>query len=387
MNLIEKPWFFASYFFVNKNLIEIFDKDNLDTFYVSLQYYTLVFMNICFIMYPWSEVDPATDTTLRLIHESVNRGHHVALTSSHNLTVRKSSAYSFCKYIQPTEKPIKSTESFYKKIQFKEQMLPLSGFDVIFIRSNPPIDPNMLSFLDSVKEDTFIINSVEGIRKASNKIYSAAFGEEFDDIIPATHVSKNKDYLKKVIQESESDKMILKPLNGHGGSGVIILEKNADKNINSLLDFYIDGKHETHYVILQDYVPGAEKGDVRVLLLNGEPIGAMKRVPKEGDARSNVHAGGTVEKHVLTRHEKKICQLLGPKLVEDGLYFVGLDIINGQVIEINVCAPGGIARINRLNKTRLQVKVLNFLEEIFARKEKAIAKKANLRKIIEDMRN
>lgn len=343
-------------------------------------------MNICFIMYPWSEIDPPTDTTLRLIHESVNRGHHVALTSSHNLTVRNNAAYSFCRYIKPLEKPIKATETFYKKAEFKEQMLPLSGFDVIFIRSNPPIDPNMLSFLDSVKEDTFIINSVEGIRKASNKIYSAAFGEEFEDIIPATHVSKNKEYLKRMIHESETDKMILKPLDGHGGSGVIILEKNADKNINSLLDFYIDGKHESHYVILQDYVPGADKGDVRVLMLNGEPIGAMKRVPKDGDARSNVHAGGTVEKHILTKQEKKICQLLGPKLVEDGLYFVGLDIINGQVIEINVCAPGGIARINKLNKVRLQTKVIDFIEDLIHKKEKAITKKANLRKIIQEMR-
>jgi glutathione synthase len=341
-------------------------------------------MNICFIMYPWNEVEPENDTTLRIIHESYIRGHKVALTSSHNLTIRNSSAYSFCRLLNIADKEIKSVEAFYKKATFNEKLLPLNGFDIIFIRQNPPLEANTLSFLDSVKDHTLIVNSVEGLRKASNKIYTAAFGEEFKDIIPTTHVSKNKEYLKRMIKESPNDKMILKPLIGHGGSGVIILEKNADKNINSLLDFYIDGKHESHYVILQDYVSGAEKGDVRVLMLNGEAIGAMKRIPHPDDARSNVHVGGTVEKHVLTKQEKLICQAIGPRLVKDGLYFVGLDIINGKLIEINVCAPGGIARINRLNKVKLQVKVLDFVEKLVNEKEKLFNEKASMRKFIQD---
>lgn len=342
-------------------------------------------MNICFIMYPWQEIDAENDSTLRIIHESALRGHRVAITSAHNLTVRNSKAYSFCKVINPSEKPHKKAESFYKKTTFTEKLLPLNGFDIIFIRQNPPIEASTLSFLDSVKDHTLIINSVEGLRKASNKIYTAAFGEEFDAFIPKTHVSKNKEYLKRVIKESEHDKMILKPLNGHGGSGVIILEKNADKNINSLLDFYIDGKNESHYVILQDYVPGADKGDVRIMMLNGEAIGAMKRVPHPDDSRSNVHVGGTVEKHVLTKEEKAICKAIGPKLVQDGLYFVGLDVINGKIIEINVCAPGGIARINRLNKTKLQVKVLDFAEKMVKQHEKILEEKASLRRMIEDI--
>lgn len=342
-------------------------------------------MNICFIMYPWQEVEAENDTTLRIIHESIQRGHRVALTSENNLTVRHSKAFSFCKLINPTHKPIKSVESFYKKTTFTEKLLPLSGFDIIFIRQNPPLEYNTLSFLDSVKDHVLIINSLDGLRKASNKIYTASFGEEFPEIIPLTHISKNKEYLKRVIKESKNDKMILKPLIGHGGSGVIILEKNADKNINSLLDFYIDGKQESHYVILQDYVPGAEKGDVRVLMLNGEPIGAMKRVPHPDDARSNIHVGGTVEKHVLTKEEKMICKAIGPRLVADGLYFVGLDIINGKLIEINVCAPGGIARINRLNKVKLQTKVLDFAEKMVIQQEKILAEKDILRKMIEEI--
>ena len=138
------------------------------------------------------------------------------------------------------------------------------------------------------------------------------------------------------IQESNKDKMILKPLDGYGGSGVILLETKAEKSINSLLDFYINGqqKNQPKYVILQEYVEGADDGDVRVLMLNGKAIGAMKRIPAANEARANVSTGGTAVKHVLSKQEKLICELVGPKLVADGLYFVGLDIINGKLIEI-----------------------------------------------------
>ena len=130
---------------------------------------------------------------------------------------------------------------------------------MIFMRANPPLDTLVLNFLDSVKNDVFIINNVEGLREANNKVYTAAFYDPNNEIIPATHVSKNKAYLKKIIQESESKKMIMKPLNGYGGSGVIVLEKAARSNISSLLDFYIDGKNgDTNYVIIQDHVEGAE---------------------------------------------------------------------------------------------------------------------------------
>src|SRR5690606_22274469 len=129
---------------------------------------------------------------------------------------------------------------------------------------------------------------------------------------PATHVSKNKEYLKRVIRESAQEKMILKPLDGMGGRGVIVVEKSALQNITSLLDFYISSNDgQSNYVILQEYIEGAEYGDVRVLMLNGEPIGAMKRVPADGDHRSNVSAGGSVKRHTLSKQEKYMCQIIG----------------------------------------------------------------------------
>ncbi|HZW62247.1 MAG TPA: glutathione synthase [Flavobacteriaceae bacterium] len=344
-------------------------------------------MNVCFIMYPWKEIDPENDTTLALIKECVKRKHGVAMCTPANLTIRNSVTNAFCTVIKRMDKTPNTLRSFYNKAELREEMLPLAGFDAIVMRANPPLDPIMLNFLDSVKNDVFIMNSLEGIREANNKLYTAAFGDAHSNIIPSTHVSKNKKYLIKQIKESKSNKMILKPLNGFGGSGVILIEKSAMSSINSLLDFYItnpDGS--SNYVILQDYIDGADKGDVRILILNGEPIGAMKRVPGNEDHRSNVTAGGTVQKHTLTQAEKNLCKQIGPKLVKDGLYFVGIDVIGGKLVEVNVMSPGGITYINKVYKpkTKVEEKVIDFLESKVLDKLQAFNRRSRLRKTVED---
>lgn len=336
-------------------------------------------------MYPWEQIDPENDTSLALIKECVKRGHGVALCAPANLTIRNSVTNAFCTVIGRMEKVPSGLKSFYKKAELREEMLPLAGFDVIFMRANPPLDPLMLNFLDSVKEDVFIMNSLRGMREANNKLYTAAFGDSHSNIIPSTHVSKNKEYLIKQIKESEADKMILKPLNGFGGSGVILIEKSAMTSINSLLDFYIFNSDGTsNYVILQDYIEGADQGDVRILLLNGEPIGAMKRIPGTDDHRSNVSAGGSIAKHTLTKEEKALCKQIGPKLVNDGLYFVGIDVIGGKLVEVNVMSPGGITYINRVYKAKLQVKVIDFVEAKVLDKLQAFNRRARLRKTVEE---
>jgi len=317
------------------------------------------------LMYPWETIkNPDNDTSVAFIHECVKRGHGVAICTPANLTIRNSVTSAFCTVINRMETVPSTLKSFHKKATIREEMLPLAGFDVIFMRAEPPMDPLMLNFLDSVKDDVFIMNAIEGMRVANNKLYTAVFDDPNNEIIPVTHVSKNKDYLIKTIEESKADKMILKPLNGFGGSGVILIEKSAMGNINSLLDFYLQNAiGGSDYVILQEYIAGAEKGDVRVLLLNGKPIGAMKRIPGDKDHRSNVSAGGSIAKHVLTKAEARLCEKIGPKLVKDGLYFVGIDIISEKLVEVNVMSPGGVTYMNKVYRTRLQEKVIDFLEE------------------------
>jgi len=320
-------------------------------------------------MYPWEKIDPKQDSSLRIIHECVKRGHHVSLTTPSNLTIRDSLTMSFCKTFEKG-KVTNNMISFYDKSKFQTELLSLRDFDVIFMRANPPLDPLVLNFLDSIKDDVFIINNINGLREANNKIYTASYYDPERELIPATHVSKNIDYLMRVIKESDADKMILKPLDGYGGSGVIVIEKSAMQNVKSLLDFYVNrDRGVSNYVILQDYVEGAEKGDVRVLMLNGKPIGALRRVPSASDVRSNISAGGTVEKYKLTKADKILCDKVGEKLVRDGILYAGLDIIGGKLIEVNVLSPGTIKDINKLNGVKLQEKIVDYLEQVVKTRE------------------
>lgn len=334
-------------------------------------------------MYPWDRILPDTDSTLRLIHESASKGLTVALTTPHSLTVRDSVPHAFCNVLKKSEKVSGNISAFYRHAEFKRCKLPLAGFDVIIMRANPPLDTLALNFLDSVRNDAFIMNDLDGLRIANNKLYTASFSGEAARFIPSTHVSKSREYLEQVLDESAAPKMIMKPLNGYGGQGVIVVEKRARQNFRSLLEFYIGGD-TGNYVILQEYIEGAQEGDVRILMLNGEPIGAMKRVPSENDIRSNIHAGGSEVKHSLNKEEKQLCKAIGPQLVRDGLYFAGLDVINGKLIEVNVLSPGGIARINKLNRSKLQKPILDFIENVVSARELVVERKNTFRKVIED---
>lgn len=343
-------------------------------------------MKICFLMYPWEEIKKL-DSTLRLLHECVKRGHFVAMTTPERLGIRDSVTMANCQIFEKGQKVSTSMSAFYKNAKKSWKNVPLAGFDAVFMRANPPMDPLVLNFLDSIKDDVFVMNAVKGLREANNKIYTAAYYDPNHELIPTTHVSKDVDYLRQIIEESDKDQMIMKPLDGFGGRGVIIVEKSASKNIKSLLDFYVNNPNpsgKSQYVILQEYIPGAEKGDVRVLMLNGEPIGSIRRVPSSGDVRSNVSAGGSVEKYKLTKEEVQFCRKIGEKLVRDGLYFTGLDIIEGKLIEVNVMSPGALTEYNQMNKTKLQEPIIDYIEKRVLQKNMAIKRKSDLDSMLED---
>jgi glutathione synthase len=334
-------------------------------------------MNICFIINHWDKMVPETESTLRIIHEAFKRNHNVGILYTTNLTIRNNETYGFIKMINKMDNISDNMVTFYKKVQFKEQMLPLKGFDVVFLRKNPPLDNLLLNFLDSINDDVFIVNNIHGIRKANNKLYTTTFHDPDNEYIPKTYVSKNIDYLKRIVAESEHEKMILKPVDGYGGSGVIIIEKTATQNLNSLLDFYINTDKGKKYVMLQEYIEGAENGDVRVMILNGNVIGAYRRVPNKGDIRSNIHAGGSAEKYTLTADEMSVCKTIAKKLKDDGIYFAGIDLINKKLLEVNVQSPGGIVNINKFNKVKLQRDVIDFVEDVVRDKENQLKEKSH----------
>lgn len=343
-------------------------------------------MRVAFIIEHWNNLEPLKSTTLAVIKECMQRGHNVAVLYTHDLTVRNNTVLGFAKMLKFEGKIPDSVTTFYKKTTYDIKLTALHAFDCIMIRKDPPISPLVFNFLDSIKNETVIINDVDGIRKANNKLYTTTFHDPENAFLPKTHVSGSKKYIKKIIEESTEEKMILKPLDGSGGRGVIVLEKNAMSNINSLLDFYIDDSGE-NYVILQEYIKGAENGDVRVMMLNGKAIGAYHRKPAEGEHRANIQTGGSAHKYDLTESQKKICSKVGKKLVEDGIFFAGLDMIGDKILEVNVLNPGGITNINRLNKLKLHKNVVDFLEEKVHEKAEKRAELEYLLKKLNNLRN
>ncbi len=342
-------------------------------------------MNIGFIFEDWNTITPAKNSTVRIIKECLERGHKVSILYPSNLTVRNNVTHGYVKRILPMDKIPDNILQFYKKVKFEQKMMPLHGLDAIMVRRDPPIDAMVYNFLDSVKSEVVIINDIDGIRKANNKLYTTTFNDPSNSFLPITHVSKNKEYIRQMIDEMPGDKVILKPLNASGGHGVIVLEKNAQTSINSILDFYIHTQ-EKSYVIVQEYIEGAEEGDVRVLMLNGKFIGAYNRKPPEGDVRANIQVGGTAHKYKMTDSQMAICRKIGPKLAADGLYFVGVDMIGDKILEVNVLNPGGITNINALNKLKLHKNVVDFIEEKVNEKEEKRAELEFLLKRLSEFR-
>lgn len=329
-------------------------------------------MNVGFIMYNWKEISPELDSTLRLIHECVVRKFKVSLLYPSEMAIRRTTVCSFCHVVDYKEDYSSEMVEFYNQVTITKEFHPMNIHDVIFLRDNPPLDNHVLNFLDTLDGSTLFINSISGLRKANNKIYPATLSNLYNSEdkskqwIPLTTVSRNKEYLKQVIEEYDRDKFILKPMDGYGGSGVILLDKSSKTshyNINSLLDFYIDSSGKNKYIILQEYIESELKGDIRIIMLNGEPIGSMRRVPASDDHRSNVHAGGHCVPHKLSSSELELCAAVGPELVKDGLFLVGLDLMGGKLIEVNVCSPGGFAEINDDSDTPIQVKIIDFALE------------------------
>jgi len=320
-------------------------------------------MKIAFVMDPLEKINPVWETTSFLMYECNQRGHDIFFLESNDFYIKSNNVMARMRYVS-TDKNL-SIEAYWDKIKDesrKEERIfdNVKELNVIFTRKNPPLDYRMVSYLRLVKDDVFVINDVDGLVRANNKLYML----NFPDIIPETHVSKDPQRLRKVIDDFGGD-MIMKPLDSFGGHGVIKISKRDPENLNSLITFYINEElpySERKSVIVQEYLSRPERGDKRILLLNGEIIGAMRRIPKKGEVRANIHASAGFSKCKVTETDKKVCKKLRPQLMEDGLYFVGVDVIGSKVLEINCISPGGIPRINMLYKLKLEKTVIDFLE-------------------------
>lgn len=217
----------------------------------------------------------------------------------------------------------------------------LSEMDVILLRQDPPFDMNYITtthLLERIHPKTLVVNDPAWVRNSPEKI----FVTEFPDLMPETLITKD---LQEVLKfRREFGDIIIKPLYGNGGAGVFHLTSD-DRNLTSLLEMFEHMYREPF--IAQRYLKDVRSGDKRIILIDGEPVGAINRVPAESDARSNMHVGGRAEATELTTREKEICARIGPSLKERGFILVGIDVIGDYMTEINVTSPTGIREIKR----------------------------------------
>jgi len=234
----------------------------------------------------------------------------------------------------------------------------VADVDAVLIRKDPPFDTTYLHLtqtLDLIKHRTLVVNDPAGLRAANEKLFALRFSRW----MPRTIVTKSTRAILQFVEEV-GGRAVLKPLDGAGGSGVVALT-TGDKNNRALIDLLTHEGHEP--AMVQEFQADVVTGDKRVLLLDGEPLGVILRVPQADDIRANIHVGGRVEATELTPHEAELVADVGPALVENGLFFVGLDLIGGRLIEVNVTSPTGIQELGRLTSTQPERTFVEWLEQ------------------------
>jgi len=322
-------------------------------------------MIIAFLMDRLESINPLNETTSHLMYECNQRGHTVFFMEPHDIYIRKNEVVARMRNITvPTDLSMKRYWRSLINCLKKDELIfeSITDLDALFLRKNPPLNYQSMEFLDPMSDRVFMINSTSGQILANSKLYTLNFPE----IIPETHISRDPTRLKKIIDDF-GGAMVVKPLQRYGGEGVIKVSVRDRENLNSLINYYVrayEAYPNREPIMVQEYLDTVQhEGDVRVLVLNGEIIGAMRRRPREGEFRTNIHAGAKAYKHEIKPQEEKICQAIKDRLIEDGLYFVGIDIIGDKLVEINCVSPGGIPRINRLNKVKLENRVIDFIEQ------------------------
>ena len=232
----------------------------------------------------------------------------------------------------------------------------LQDFDVVLMRQDPPFDMAYITathILEKICEKTLVVNNPISVRNSPEKI----FVTKFPELMPPTIISKNVDSLTSF--RAKYKDLIIKPLFGNGGAGVFHIGPK-DENFYSLLEFFFATYREP--LIAQRYEPSVREGDKRIILIDGEPVGAVNRVPPHNDSRSNLHIGGRAEKGMLTDRDKEICKIIGPHLRDLELLFVGIDVIGKVITEINVTSPTCLQEINRFDNIKLETKIWDSIE-------------------------
>jgi glutathione synthase len=275
------------------------------------------------------------DSTFALMLEAERRGHTLHHYTPGRLAMRDGR-------IEARVEPVKVRDLAGDHFTLgAPELADLSGFDVVLLRQDPPFDMAYITtthLLERIHPATLVVNDPAHVRNAPEKL----FVTEFPELMPPTLITRDAEEIRSF--RKEHGDIIIKPLYGNGGAGVFRISE-GDQNLAALLEIFATAFREPH--VVQRYLPEVRRGDKRIILIDGAPVGAINRVPPEGEARSNMHVGGRAEPTEMTRREREICEAIGPELKRRGFIFVGIDVIGDYLTEINVTSPTGIREVKR----------------------------------------
>jgi len=307
-------------------------------------------LNVAIQMDPIGPIDIEADSTFRLAIEAQARGHRLFYYTPDRLSYREGRVLARG---WPLEVRMVKGNHFSLG---PEVEVDLAEWDVVWLRQDPPFDMGYITtthILERIHPKTLVVNDPFWVRNYPEKLLVL----NYPDLTPPTLIARDLATLRE-FKHSHGD-IILKPLYGNGGAGVFRLDPN-DRNLASLHELFSGINREP--LIAQKFVPDVAKGDKRIILVDGQAVGAINRVPAEGETRSNMHAGGRPEKIGLTARDQEICAAIGPLLREKGQIFVGIDVIGDWLTEINVTSPTGIQQLERFDGTNCAALIWQAIE-------------------------
>ena len=302
-------------------------------------------------MDPMESIDIDADSTFALALEAQARGHALHHYLPRDLSLREGRVVAAAAPLA-----VRREAGDHFSLGAAESV-DLAAMDVVLMRQDPPFDMAYVAathLLEHIHPATLVVNDPAHVRNAPEKLFVTRFGE----LMPPTLITADAGEIHDFRERHED--IVIKPLFGNGGAGVFHVAP-GDENLNALIEMFAAFHREP--VMAQKYLPAIREGDKRIILVEGEAAGGVTRVPREGEARANLHVGARPEKTAITAREREICETIGPSLRENGLVFVGIDVIGGFLTEINVTSPTGIQEIDRFDGINISGRIWDAIEE------------------------
>lgn len=317
------------------------------------------------------QTEMSTYTTIRIAMDAVNRGHEVWLFGAGDFQYGvDENVYAYASGVYKNKYTnLKTFLNELKSEKGRKEFINIFQLDVLMLRSDPSIEKGHRAWAQTaginfgrlaMQNGVIVLNDPNGLSQAANKLYFQSFP---DEVRPRTIISRSKKEIKDFAKE-EGGRIVLKPLQGSGGEGVFLVNPDDKSNMNQM----IESISRDGYIIAQEYLPAAAEGDIRLFVMNGMPLrykgkyAAFRRVRQGDDMRSNIHAGGEKAQAVITEQHLELVKIVRPKLVQDGMFLVGLDIVGDKLMEINVFSPGGLGSAQLFEKVNFSNAVIDALE-------------------------